>query len=429
MIALLGLAARLALLVSSGNRPVGPFGGEGDQIRYLALADSILQGRGFSYGGQPTALRPPMYPLLLAGFHLAFGQHYLVAVRIFQFLIGMAVALVCLLLGSTLFGKATGAMAAAMALALPTLIFINTELQTETLSAFLIILFLLFLLAEARGEKNGAIGMGIISGFAMLLRFNCAILPAIGAIGCLWFRRSVKSAIIVSLIAALIVAPWIVRNARAFHGRILFSSQGGVNLIQGVLTPAGRTQSGDSEKVRSAVGWLHADIEQNSTQRLQFPSEDQLDKQARAAAISAWGNLSWHQRLRLLTGKIVTFWLSTDQLLETSSFSPRQRMLRATGVIAYWIVLLLSFVGWRNLLATSRVSAIVIVLYAAFVTFSHLPFVMNTRLRIPFIDPLLALLAGGGAWHLLYRCRWPSGVLIQGQSGEDGELIASQFDV
>ena len=76
------------MLVLSGNRAVGSFSGVGDQIRYLTLADSVFQGRGLTYPGQPTALRPPVYPYLLAGFHFAFGSHYLLAMRLLQFLVG-----------------------------------------------------------------------------------------------------------------------------------------------------------------------------------------------------------------------------------------------------------------------------------------------------------------------------------------------------
>jgi hypothetical protein len=34
---------------------------------------------------------------------------------------------------------------------------------------------------------------------------------------------------------------------------------------------------------------------------------------------------------------------------------------------------------------------------------AHLPFVMNTRLRFPFLDPLFAVLAGGGLAFLFAR--------------------------
>ena len=233
VIALLGLAVRTAVVVLAGDRPVGQFSGVGDQVRYLTLADSIFQGNGFTYAGQSTALRPPLYPLLLAAFHTAFGSHYLLAMRIFQFLIGIAVAYVCLLLAEKLFGIEAGVIAGAIALTLPSLVFISAELQTEQLAASLIILFLFSLLGEIQGKKNGAVVMGITSGIAALIRFNCAILPIIGVIGCLWPRRSLKNALVVSFVGGLIVAPWIVRNATVFHSAVLYSSHGGINLLEG----------------------------------------------------------------------------------------------------------------------------------------------------------------------------------------------------
>lgn len=407
VIAFLGLAGRTALVALSGNRLVGQFSGVGDQVRYSTLAESIFQGNGFTYTGQPTALRPPLYPLLLAAFHTAFGSHNLLAMRIFQFLIGIAVAYMCALLAENLFGIEAGAMAGAIALALPTLVLISTELQTEQLAAFLTVLFLFFLLGEIRRRNNGAVVMGITSGIAALIRFNCAILPIIGAIGFLWSRRSLKNALVVCLVAGLIVSPWIVHNAKVFHGKVLFSSHGGINLLEGVLTPDGRAQNGESEIVRAAVGWLHTDIEVNNPHRLLFPSEDQLDRQARVAAINAWKNLSWSSRLRILAVKIVDFWLSKDQLLDTGSFSSSQRKLRGAGVMTYWCVLALALIGWVNLFSSSRTAALVIAFYAVFVTSAHLPFVMNTRLRIPFIDPLLAILAGGGVCFLVNKFRVP----------------------
>ena len=401
IVAFLGLAVRIALVFLSGIRQISPFSGVGDQIRYLTLADSLFQGRGFSYAGQPTALRPPLYPLFLAAMHIAFGSHYLLAMRVFQLFIGIAVAYVCFLLAKSLFGIEAGAMAGAIALALPTLLLIGVELQTEQFATLLTILFLLFFLREVQERNSGAVGMGITSGLAALIRFNCAILAIIGAITCLWFRRSLKDALFVSLVAGLIVSPWIIRNVKVFHGKVLYSSHGGINLLEGVLTPDGRAQNGEDERVRATVGWLHTDIEQNTPHRLLFASEDKLDRQARGAAIDAWKNLTWRSRFKLLGMKLVTFWFSKDQLLDTSSFATSQRILRVVGVMNYWFVLALALVGWVRLLPSSRIAAFVIAFYVVVVTSAHLPFVMNTRLRIPFIDPLLTVLAGGGFCFLI----------------------------
>jgi 4-amino-4-deoxy-L-arabinose transferase-like glycosyltransferase len=391
-----GFALRMIVLLMSGNREVGPFSGVGDQIRYLTLADSISKGWGLTYARQPTALRPPIYPLLLAIFHAIFGSEYLFAVRIFQFLIGLAVAYFCFLIAKHLFGASAGAMAGAIALCLPTLIFISAELQTEQLATFLTIVFVYFLLRETQARKHAALGAGASSGLVSLLRFNGAVLIVIGALACLWPRRKFRDAFVLCGVAGLILCPWIIRNARVFHGRAFFSTHGGINLLEGVLTPDGRAQNGEDDLIRQKVGWLHTDIELNSPSRLSYPSEDRLDKQARVAALAAWSDLNWRSCIRLLSGKILRFWLSTDQLLDTKSFSGTQQKLRIAGVVAYWIVLGLSVVGWIWLFYSSRDLALTILGYILIVTAAHLPFVMNTRLRIPLFEPLLTVLAGGG---------------------------------
>ena len=55
-----GLAARLAFL-GIGLSPLLP-----DSYSYWDPAVSLTQGTGYSQGGQPTAFRPPTYPLFLA---------------------------------------------------------------------------------------------------------------------------------------------------------------------------------------------------------------------------------------------------------------------------------------------------------------------------------------------------------------------------
>lgn len=396
MVALLGLGARLVILVVSGNLPVGPLSGTGDQDRYRILAESVFRGDGLTYAGKPTALRAPAYPILLATARWTFGGHYFLAMRILQLLASLLLAYVCVKLGRRLFDEGTGLLAGALALALPTLVFIESELQTEAFAALLTTLFLFSALEVFENPSKHPFSLGVYSGVAALLRFNAALMSVLAAVGLLWRDRGPKRALLLALVAGTVVFPWLVRNELVFHGRVFYSTHGGINLLQGVLTPQGRAQADEAPLVKNAVGWEHTDIETNSTGRLKFPSEDVLDGQARAAAGVAWRALGWKPGVRLLSCKVAGFWLSTDQLLDTSSFSDRQRLLRATGVIAYWIVLVLAFIGWRKLVTDKRMLAVGIAFYCVLVTAAHLPFVMNTRLRIPFIDPLLAVLGAGG---------------------------------
>lgn len=345
MLAALAIIARVLILVLSGNQLIGPFSGIGDQVRFQILTDSILHHQGFTYAGQPTALRAPVYPLLLVGFRLLFGSHFILAVRVMQFFAGLIVAFVCLLLARRWFGVLAGAAAGALALACPTLIFIGTELQTEALATLLTILFLWFASGLLEKQRGAALASGICSGLAALVRFNAALLPVIGVLTCIVRDRGVRRAAVLCGTAAVIISPWIARNLYMFHGRVLYSTHGGINLLEGVLTPQRRGEPWENSRIRAVVGWLHPDIETNSPSRLNLPSEDRLDAQARAAAVSAWSSLSYASRTRLLAGKLACFWFSTDQIFATKSFSRLQRWLRFTGVMAYWVILALAVVA------------------------------------------------------------------------------------
>ena len=126
--------------------------------------------------------------------------------------------------------------------------------------------------------------------------------------------------------------------------------------------------------------------------RLQFPSEAVLNQQARREAIRAWSELGLGA-VPLLLKKTAFFWLSTDQLLDTASFSVSQRILRASGVFLYWCLLAAAIFGWLRLKKSAPRIANLFLLYALFSTILHLPFTMNTRLRSPLIEPLLCVLA------------------------------------
>jgi 4-amino-4-deoxy-L-arabinose transferase-like glycosyltransferase len=401
IVAGLGIALRIGLICMSANLPVSPVSGTGDQVRYETLAQSVFEGKGLTYEGQPTALRPPLYPLLLAASHLVFGAKYYLATRLIQFLLGFALAYLSLLLTARLFGMGAAPLGAAIALAFPTLSLTIIELQTELLTSLLVALFLCLSIATADQVEGTESAMGLVSGVAALTRFNCALLPIMGVIVSLWFRRNLPKTLTVAIIASLLLAPWIIRNAIVFKGQVLFSSHGGINLLEGILTPQGRAQANVEQAVKKTVGWEHTDIEINSPHRLNYPSEAKLDRQAMAAAITAWTSLKTVSALRLFALKVMWFCLSIDQFLDTSSFSNRLKIVRKLGVITYWSFLALAIVGWRKLFQMDRKVSLVIAIYALWIIVAHLPFVMNTRLRIPFLDFLIGTLAAGGICTLL----------------------------
>lgn len=392
-----GIAARILLLILSKSRPEGPLGAGSDAPAYILLGHSILHGHGMAYVGQPTALRAPLYPLMLASLEAIFASHYLLIIRLLQSLLAVLTAWICAKTASELWNEQAKLPAFAAAICMPTLLFFTTQIITEIFAAFFVSLFLYFLVRYSANEKWVAlIGMGACSGILLLLRFNTLFLPPLAALAAIRFPLTVgslKRALLPLVLALVIVSPWLIRNYIVFHGNILYSSQTGTTAFQGALAPEGRTQSEGLIELKRQQGWWLSMIEVDRPSRLNFPSEVELNRQARSAAILAWKGLGFHI-VPLLAKKIAYFWLSTDQLFDTSSLLGLQRKIRAVGVLAYWAVLGAAILGWLRLRKSNPGIARLLLLYCALATALHLPFTMNTRLRVPLIDPLLCVLAG-----------------------------------
>ena len=393
-----GVLLRVLVTVLAGNGARTPWGGGGDTPAYLLLAQNLLAGKGYAYAGMPTAFRAPGYPILLAAVFRMFNGHALAAMRWLQFFEGLAVALLCAAAAGKIFGKWARKFSFAVALFFPTLLEMNGEILSEgtaTLFAALFLYLLVSYLEEA--SWKWLVGMACAIGLGALVRFNIAALGIVALAGIMllthgWVRW--KSAATVAVVSLLFISPWIIRNLIAFHGQVLFSTESGADALHGVLTPQGRALPGDSAKLRAAVGWVPpVDLETNAPSRLALGPEPELDNQCWRAAIAIAMYKGW-ALIPLELRKLSDFWLSTDQLLWTASFATWDRIMRAGGVLFYWGLLALAIAGWFRVRSQHVRAAWIFLLYAVLVTAMHLPFVMSTRLRMPLIDPMLAMLAG-----------------------------------
>lgn len=276
------------------------------------------------------------------------GPYAFVATRLIQLLAGFAVVWLSAKVGSRLFGPVAGRASLVFGLFLPTIVFFRSELITETFAMLTAALFLMILLdpAPADGTRRSAL-TGALIGIASLIRFNFGVLGIVAAWALLrdrGLKRAIPCLAVLAAAFLLVLAPWLARNESVF-GRPLLSTQSGLNAIQGILTPQGRAQPGDIARVHAAIGWVAADLETNDPRRLALGPEAELDRRAWRSAWRAWKNAGWHA-LTVEIEKLGYFWLSTDQLLSTSSFPLPLRMLRAMGVVLSWCALALALIGW-----------------------------------------------------------------------------------
>ncbi len=424
-IVLLGLFLRIALVALPWNELTTPWSGGSDTLAYVTLAKNLLEGRGLSYGGYPSAFRPPGYPLFLAGMMYSFRNHYVVAVRWLQLAMGLVTVCLCAAASARLFGKEAGKAALVVSLFFPTLALTTTEILTECVATLLSALFL-FLLIDHVIEPSWSMasGLAITTGVATMFRYNMLPLTVV-ALFAVWAPKTFPTrwaqAAWVALLTALMVTPWISRNEIVFGGRVLFSTQAGLNAAVAMLTPQGRTQPGDTEKVKQAFGWFPPqDLETNASTRNTLPPEPELNHQGWNVARQLWKDAGWRW-IPLLLSKWTCFWLSTDQVFSTGSFRLSQKLFRAAGVLVYWLILALAVSGWFRLRMRLPRAASLLLFYSLLFTFLHSLFVMNTRIRMPLMDPMLAMLAGGG-W-LRLKARW-SGRLSRKEKSADSHPSA-----
>jgi hypothetical protein len=393
-ISVVGILLRLLIAISAGNQLIGHLSGGGDAPAYVRLADSLLAGKGFSYVGQPSAFRPPLYPLLLAAMHFASGHKYLLVMRIIQLFAGIGTAWLSALVANELWGPASKAKCFALVLIFPTLVYFTGEILTETMASLLTAAFFYFLVRSGHDRIASYLGMGVVAGVAALLRFNMVFLPVVAAWRVATLPRvagRLQRLLIVTLVPALFILPWIVRNLVVFHGEVLYSTHTGMDLVEGIIEPEGRGDANQQQQIIREAGWVMQGLEREDSRRLLYGSEPSLNRQALQAGIRLWRQ-SWSNNGRVILKKLGYFWLSTDQVISIENFSNRVRLLRMSGVVFYWFSLAMGAIGLRKLFRSDPSLAVTFAIYFSIATCLHLLFAMNTRLRVPLIDPLVCIL-------------------------------------
>ncbi|MBI4347569.1 MAG: glycosyltransferase family 39 protein [Elusimicrobia bacterium] len=240
-LAVLALAARVAVAWKFGR--LAPDGGIPDPDGYHKLAMAALKYHSLATpDGAPTAVRDPVYTLLLAGLYLVTGPSYW-AVVVMNVLLGAAMALLAWRLGERLFGERVGALAGLLVAVHPQLVYYTTQNVREIPQAFLVAsTAVLAVEAIQRSSKAIAVLAGVSGALVGLI--NTALLPGIGLVclGILYAgRRLMKNLLVHAVLYAVacggLYALWPLRNALVFHKFILGTTEGGCHLYIGLVIP------------------------------------------------------------------------------------------------------------------------------------------------------------------------------------------------
>ena len=211
-----------------------------DAAWYYSRADMLAQGLGYlGDHGEPTAYWPPGWPLALSHAFRLMGTSTL-TVGLFNLVCAVIAAWLTYDLARRLFGSELGARLALLLLAVyPNSILYVPLALTEVFYTTLLLAGCWLLIARKGGGRLAI--AGFVFGVATLVKAQTlVVVPLVCLIGLLRdgnvVRRTpgvVARGAFIIVAAALIVAPWTVRNHAEMGAWIPVSTNGGITLLTG----------------------------------------------------------------------------------------------------------------------------------------------------------------------------------------------------
>jgi 4-amino-4-deoxy-L-arabinose transferase-like glycosyltransferase len=256
LIVLAALALRVGyVLLAKRHEPA-----LGDQIYYVAQANTLARGDGFTdpRDGSQTAEHPPLTALALTptawvAEQLNAGGEHLLPMRLTMTVFGAAVVLVIGLLGRAVAGNRAGLLAAAIAAVYPNLWMNDGLVMAETLATLAVALAILLTYRFIRSPRpSTAAWVGVAIALAMLARAELGlllplmVLPVALMLKALPFTRQLFLFLLTCVVSLAVVSPWVIANLTRFDEPVLFSTNDGLTLCGANLD---RTWYGDGTGV------------------------------------------------------------------------------------------------------------------------------------------------------------------------------------
>lgn len=241
---LIGLAMRLAWVIVSARPPLA-----GDPVAYVFHGETLARGEGYrSIIGAlhsvpvrdlpPTAFYPIGYPGTLAGlfwivFHTPIPDNLPKAIGVFQALLGVATVVLVSELARRVFGSRVAVFTAGIMAFWPNIIFYTALAQHETVFIFLFVAALVVIVQPSpeRGPSwRRVVVFGVVLGLAVLVRPTALMFLPVLALcwvldGVPW-RRALAHIAVVTVIVAVVVSPWLVRNTVVMHATVFSTGIG-----------------------------------------------------------------------------------------------------------------------------------------------------------------------------------------------------------
>jgi 4-amino-4-deoxy-L-arabinose transferase-like glycosyltransferase len=408
LVAILALSAlvRLGLFWAWRTEPIHP----GDEMHYHELAQSLVEGRGFYLEGRLSAMRPPLYPVVVAGLYHLFGVGNFQAVRAMQWLVGLATAAGAFVLGRMLYDRRVGLWAAGLVAFYPPLVGIAGFLYTETLFAFWVVWLGVAIGWAVSGQRVWRwLPVGVLLALGALTRSVLwPFAPVLAVLMLLLWRqvgglhRLVGGTVLLASFAA-VIAPWSWRCSQLEQTFIVIDTIGGRNLMMGNYEHTPMDRAWDAISVEGEKAWY-------AVLRRENPDFGTLTQGQRDKLALRYGMryMLEHpgQTVQRCIVKFFNFWQLERTLvaaLERGWFGGLSR----SAVLAWTVVLCGTYAG-AMLLALAglilwppedRRPMIVLVSLIGFVCLVHTVVFAHSRYHLP-LAPVELVFAGAALSHL-----------------------------
>jgi asparagine N-glycosylation enzyme membrane subunit Stt3 len=393
-------AAAAAIIVIGPQRT--DFSDSGD---YINAAQCLLRDGFYPEQGTLPFFRAPLYPVMLAGVWWILPGS-VIAVKVVQAILHSITAIIVYRSGLGIFGSKNAAFAGAIIAAVnPLLLYSSAAIQTEVLHTVLIAAAVYFsavgILLKENNKPIYAIIAGIAFGLAALCRPSAI---GIGALtGFLIFvflfrtKRNVLPSILLLAGMALTITPWTARNYARFGEIILVNDAGGYSLWVG-NHPANLRFYDGSLRTAKDIGeysdWigktLSAEMIANweATEGYSRKSPGEREALWRKEAIANFWKYP-KETIELFGWKFLGFWKPVPSSEVFGLFSTVTLIFEIPVLIFGILGLLLSYFQLAK-----REIAVFFAIYLIAITAVHVALVATVRMRVPYVEPWMAMFAG-----------------------------------
>jgi len=244
---------------------------DSDADSYFAIGRAVSKGQGYVFTlpfefVHATAIRPPLYPTVIAGAFRLFGVHVGVAQGV-NIVAGSLAAVLGALIAQRVSGPRAGLCAGLVLALYPPLIANDVTVLVESIAVLLLFATVLLLL-----DGRTALA-GVALGLLMLDRASAQWFVVVLAAWVLW-RSGWRHTLRMVVIVLVVISPWVVRNGVQVGGPVLVATNG-FNL-----------NATYSNEARDSNGFVDAYFDSRFAKlRLQAADEVDLDAQLRKRAL------------------------------------------------------------------------------------------------------------------------------------------------